>query len=60
METQLLSWLQKYDLEMGDKQVDLDDYNVKYEEELNKCEELEVCLILKIDMIPIYIRLNTE
>ncbi|XP_064072773.1 dynein regulatory complex protein 10-like isoform X1 [Vanessa tameamea] len=41
VETQLLSWLQKYDLEMGDKQVDLDDYTEKYEDELHKCEELE-------------------
>ncbi|XP_046965985.1 dynein regulatory complex protein 10-like isoform X1 [Vanessa cardui] len=41
VETQLLSWLQKYDLEMGDKQVDLDDYTEKYEDELRKCEELE-------------------
>ncbi|KAG6444556.1 dynein regulatory complex protein 10 [Manduca sexta] len=41
VETQLLSWLQKYDLEMGEKQVELDDYTEKYEDEVTKCEELE-------------------
>ncbi|CAH2095989.1 unnamed protein product [Euphydryas editha] len=41
VETQLLSWLQKYDLEMGDKQVELDEFTEKYEDELQKCEELE-------------------
>ncbi|XP_060803418.1 dynein regulatory complex protein 10-like [Amyelois transitella] len=41
VETQLLSWLQKYDLEMGDKQVELDEFTEKYEEEVRKCEELE-------------------
>ncbi|XP_045498644.1 dynein regulatory complex protein 10-like isoform X1 [Colias croceus] len=44
VETQLLSWLQKYDLEMGDKQVELDEFTEKYEEELQKCEELEIKL----------------
>lgn len=42
METQLLSWLQKYDLEMSDKQVELDEFSQKYDEEVEKCEELEV------------------
>lgn len=42
METQLLSWIQKYDLEMGDKQIELDEFTEKYEDELKKCEELEV------------------
>ncbi|CAH0715359.1 unnamed protein product, partial [Brenthis ino] len=41
VETQLLSWLQKYDLEMGDKQIELDEFTEKYEDELQKCEELE-------------------
>ncbi|XP_032517567.1 dynein regulatory complex protein 10-like [Danaus plexippus] len=41
VETQLLSWLQKYDLEMGDKQVELDEFTEKYEDELAKCEDLE-------------------
>ncbi|XP_053609800.1 dynein regulatory complex protein 10 isoform X2 [Plodia interpunctella] len=41
VETQLLSWLKKYDLEMGDKQVELDEFTEKYEEEVRKCEELE-------------------
>ncbi|CAK1551255.1 unnamed protein product [Leptosia nina] len=41
VETQLLSWLQKYDLEMADKQVDLDEFTEKYEDEVQKCEVLE-------------------
>ncbi|XP_068633684.1 dynein regulatory complex protein 10 [Battus philenor] len=44
VETQLLSWLQKYDGEMADKQLELDDFTEKYEDELNKCEELEAKL----------------
>ncbi|XP_052753336.1 dynein regulatory complex protein 10-like [Galleria mellonella] len=44
VETQLLSWLQKYDLEMGDKQVELDEFTEKYEDEVQKCEELEAKL----------------
>lgn len=44
METQLLSWLQKYDLEMADKQVELDEFTEKYEDEVQKCEALEVRL----------------
>lgn len=42
METQLLSWLQKYDNEMNDKQMELDEFTQKYDEEKEKCEELEV------------------
>uniref|UniRef100_A0A2H1V0I2 Dynein regulatory complex protein 10 n=1 Tax=Spodoptera frugiperda TaxID=7108 RepID=A0A2H1V0I2_SPOFR len=41
VETQLLSWLQKYDLEMSDKQVELDEFTQKHEDELEKCAELE-------------------
>ncbi|XP_004927371.1 dynein regulatory complex protein 10 [Bombyx mori] len=41
VETQLLSWLQKYDLEMGEKQIELDELTEKYEDELQKCEVLE-------------------
>ncbi|KAJ0176474.1 hypothetical protein K1T71_007653 [Dendrolimus kikuchii] len=41
VETQLLSWLQKYDLEMGDKQVELDEFTEKYDDECRQCEELE-------------------
>ncbi|KAL0882959.1 hypothetical protein ABMA27_016452 [Loxostege sticticalis] len=41
VETQLMSWLQKYDIEMGDKQVELDEFTEKYEDETQKCEELE-------------------
>ncbi|KPI95682.1 IQ domain-containing protein D [Papilio xuthus] len=41
VETQLLSWLQKYDVEMADKQVELDEFTEKYEEEMRKCKELE-------------------
>lgn len=44
VETQLLSWLQKYDLEMSDKQVELDEFTQKHEEELEKCAELEVII----------------
>ncbi|XP_039753551.1 dynein regulatory complex protein 10-like [Pararge aegeria] len=44
VETQLLSWLQKYDLEMGDKQVELDEFTEKYEDEMEKCENLEIKL----------------
>ncbi|CAH2237407.1 jg11262 [Pararge aegeria aegeria] len=44
VETQLLSWLQKYDLEMGDKQVELDEFTEKYEDEIEKCENLEIKL----------------
>ncbi|XP_063825747.1 dynein regulatory complex protein 10-like [Ostrinia nubilalis] len=44
VETQLLSWLQKYDLEMGDKQVELDEYTEKFEDETQKCEDLEAKL----------------
>lgn len=42
VETQLLSWLQKYDLEIGDKQIELDELTEQYEDEIKKCEELEV------------------
>ncbi|XP_041979274.1 dynein regulatory complex protein 10-like isoform X2 [Aricia agestis] len=41
VETQLLSWLQKYDIEMSEKQVELDDFTEKYDEEMQKCEDLE-------------------
>ncbi|XP_045772440.1 dynein regulatory complex protein 10-like [Maniola jurtina] len=44
VETQLLSWLQKYDLEMGDKQVELDEFTEKYDDELEKCDNLEIKL----------------
>lgn len=42
METQLLSWLQKYDVEMREKQIDLDELTKMYEDELEKIEVLEV------------------
>ncbi|CAG9786886.1 unnamed protein product [Diatraea saccharalis] len=41
VETQLMSWLQKYDIEMGDKQVELDEFTEKYDDEVQKCEKLE-------------------
>lgn len=44
METQLLSWLQKYDTEMTDKQLELDELEQKYNDEKKKSEELEVRL----------------
>lgn len=42
METQLLSWLQKYDLEMSDKQLEYDDYETRFNDEKKRCEKLEV------------------
>lgn len=42
VETQLLSWLQKYDTEMSDKQNELDELIEKYEDEKKKTEDLEV------------------
>ncbi|VVC91267.1 dynein regulatory complex protein 10-like [Leptidea sinapis] len=54
VETQLLSWLQKYDLEMGDKQLELDEFTDNYEDELKKCEELEKKLAEQdIEYIPL-------
>ncbi|CAH0398226.1 unnamed protein product [Chilo suppressalis] len=41
VETQLMSWLQKYDVEMGDKQVELDEFTEKYDDEVQQCEKLE-------------------
>ncbi|XP_026738721.1 dynein regulatory complex protein 10-like [Trichoplusia ni] len=41
VETQLLSWLQKYDIEMSDKQVELDEFSQKYDDEVDKCEDLQ-------------------
>lgn len=46
VETQLLSWLQKYDLEMGEKQVELDEFIAKYEDECQKVEDLEVNFVV--------------
>ncbi|KAI5634608.1 IQ domain-containing protein D-like [Phthorimaea operculella] len=40
VETQLLSWLQKYDVEMTDKQKEHDELEKKYNEELKRVEEL--------------------
>lgn len=37
-----MSWLQKYDTEMTDKQTELDDLSEKYEDEKQKAEKLEV------------------
>lgn len=37
-----MSWLQKYDAEMGDKQAELDEFTDKLEEEERRCRELEV------------------
>lgn len=42
MELQLQSWISKYDVEMMDKQAELDDFQQKYEEEIEKCKNLEV------------------
>ncbi|CAH0585552.1 unnamed protein product [Chrysodeixis includens] len=54
VETQLLSWLQKYDLEMSDKQVELDEFSQKYDDEVDKCEELQKKLAEQdIEYIPL-------
>lgn len=37
-----MSWLQKYDLEIGDKQRELDELTGMFEDEVKKCAELEV------------------
>lgn len=37
-----MSWLQKYDVEMREKQIDLDELTKMYEDELEKIEVLEV------------------
>lgn len=42
METQIQSWLQKYDLDLGDKQTELDDITEQYEDEIKRIDELEV------------------
>ncbi|XP_063383558.1 dynein regulatory complex protein 10-like [Cydia fagiglandana] len=44
VETQLLSWVQKYDLEMTAKQQELDEVTKQYEDEVKKCNELELKL----------------
>ncbi|GBP46504.1 Dynein regulatory complex protein 10 [Eumeta japonica] len=54
VETQLLSWLQKYDLEMGDKQLEVDEYTEKYEEQLRIFEELQAKLVEQdLEYIPL-------
>lgn len=45
-----MSWLQKYDLEIGEKQCELDELTEKFEDEVAKCEELEVRRTLSILM----------
>ncbi|KAJ8722235.1 hypothetical protein PYW08_004637 [Mythimna loreyi] len=61
VETQLLSWLQKYDLEMNDKQVELDEFTQKFEEETEKCEELEKRIAVQnIDYIPLMAEREAE
>ncbi|XP_063624216.1 dynein regulatory complex protein 10-like [Cydia splendana] len=44
VETQLLSWVQKYDLEMTAKQEELDGITQQYEDEVKKCNELKLKL----------------
>ncbi|CAH1638348.1 unnamed protein product [Spodoptera littoralis] len=61
VETQLLSWLQKYDLEMSDKQVELDEFTQKYEDEVEKCQELEKKLAEQdIEYIPLMAEREAE
>ncbi|KAL4716693.1 hypothetical protein ACJJTC_004812 [Scirpophaga incertulas] len=61
VETQLLSWLQKYDIEMGDKQVELDEFTQKYDEEVSKCEELEKKLAEQdVEYIPLMAEREAE
>nr|XP_021200157.2 dynein regulatory complex protein 10 isoform X1 [Helicoverpa armigera] len=61
VETQLLSWLQKYDLEMSDKQVEFDEFSQKYDEEVEKCEELEKKLAEQdVEYIPLMAEREAE
>ncbi|XP_061716403.1 dynein regulatory complex protein 10-like isoform X1 [Cydia pomonella] len=54
VETQLLSWIKKYDLEMTDKQVEFDDFQQKYDDEVRACRELEEKLkIQDVEYIPL-------
>ncbi|XP_063536037.1 dynein regulatory complex protein 10-like [Cydia strobilella] len=54
VETQLISWIKKYDLEMTDKQVELDDFQQKYDDEVRGCRELEEKLkIQNVEYIPL-------
>ncbi|XP_047991100.1 dynein regulatory complex protein 10-like isoform X2 [Leguminivora glycinivorella] len=54
VETQLLSWIKKYDLEMTDKQIELDDFQQKYDDEVRACRELEEKLKLQdVEYIPL-------
>ncbi|XP_047991104.1 dynein regulatory complex protein 10-like isoform X2 [Leguminivora glycinivorella] len=43
-ETQLQSWLQKYDAEMAVKQEEMDEITQEYEDEFKKCQELKLKL----------------
>ncbi|KAJ8731206.1 hypothetical protein PYW07_004370 [Mythimna separata] len=61
VETQLLSWLQKYDLEMNDKQVELDEFTQQFEEETELCEQLEKKIeIQNVDYIPLMAEREAE
>ncbi|XP_063624215.1 dynein regulatory complex protein 10-like [Cydia splendana] len=54
VETQLLSWIKKYDLEMTDKQIELDDFQQKYDDEVRACRDLEEKLkIQNVEYIPL-------
>lgn len=48
METQLLSWIQKYDLEMTEKQLELDDFTEKFDNQVEECNKLQVIITLLV------------
>lgn len=48
VETQLLSWIQKYDLEMTEKQLELDDFTEKFDNQVEECSKLQVIITLPI------------
>lgn len=48
VETQLLSWIQKYDLEMTEKQLELDDFTEKFDNQVEECNKLQVIITLLV------------
>lgn len=42
-----MSWLQKYDAEMSEKQLELNEFSDKYQDEYQKVEDLEVLIMYK-------------
>ncbi|XP_073956259.1 dynein regulatory complex protein 10-like [Choristoneura fumiferana] len=61
VELQLQSWISKYDVEMMDKQAELDDFQQKYEEEIEKCKKLEEMIgAQNIEYIPLMAEREAE